>query len=276
MSKLFWFVLSKDRPLQLDALFRSMHAMTGAMVHCVVLYKTSSDSYQRAYAEVFERHKHMDLDPVLEQDFKADVFRLVRSKNFERIAFLVDDQVFIAPVNLRQILTLDPNFATFSLRLGKRITRCQPLGTESGNPPFLQLDGLPDDWLAWRWDTGTGDWFGANSVDGNVLSRANVLAAFEHPIASRISGPQTLEMSLHASGIGTKIGICSIAPQVVNLAVNRVSAESYLYPHGTIPADTLLERWESGYQLSLRVLATTLEAANSCHIVSDLPLERRA
>ena len=273
MSKLFWFVLSKDRPLQLDALFRSMHAMTGAMVHCVVLYKASSDRYERAYTEVFERHKHMDLDPVLEQDFKAEVFRLVRSKKFERVAFLVDDQVFIAPVNLRQILTLDPNFATYSLRLGKRITRCQPLGLESGNPPFLQLDGLPDDWLAWRWDTGTGDWFGANSVDGNVLSRANVLAALEHPTASEISGPQTLEMSLNASGIGTKIGICSIEPQVVNLAVNRVSEEAHLYPHATIPADTLLERWESGYQLSLSLLAT-LEAA-SCHIIGDLPLERR-
>jgi hypothetical protein len=264
MSKLFWFVLSKDRPLQLDALLRSMHAMTGAMVHCVVLYETSSDRYQRAYTEVFDRHKHMDLDAVLETDFKADVFRLVRSKNFERVAFLADDQVFIAPMNLRQILTLDPNFATYSLRLGKRITRCQPLGTESGSPPFLQLDGLPDDWLAWRWDTGTGDWFGANSVGGNVLSRANVLAAFEHPIASRISGLQTLETSLHASGISTKIGICSVEPQVVSLAVN---------PHGTIPADTLLDRWESGYQLSLNAV-TNLEA-DSCHIISDLPLERR-
>jgi hypothetical protein len=273
MSKLFWFILSKDRPLQLDALLRSMHAMTGAMVHCVVLYKTSSDRHQRAYREVFERHRHLDLDPVPEQDFQADVLRLIRSKNFERVAFLVDDQVFIAPVNLRQILTLDPNFATYSLRLGKRVTRCQPLGTESGNPPFLQLDGLPEDWLAWRWDTGTGDWFGANSVHGNVLSRANVMAAFEHPIASKISGPQTLERSLHASGIGTKIGICSVAPQVVSLAVNRVSEETYPYPHGTIPADTLLQRWESGDQLSLSVVATF--EADSGHIRSDLPLERR-
>ena len=273
MSKLFWFVLSKDRPLQLDALFRSMHAMTGAMVHCVVLYKTSSDRYQRAYTEVFERHKHMDLDPVREQDFQADVFRLVRSKNVERVAFLVDDQVFIAPVNLRQILTLDPNFATYSLRLGKRVTRSQPLGTESGNPPFLQLDGLPDDWLAWRWEAGTGDWFAANSVEGNVLSRANVVAAFQHPIASKISGPRTLEMSLQASGIGTKIGICGVEPQVVNLAANRVSAERSLDPPGIAPADSLLERWESGYQLSLSGVAT-LEA-DSRHIIGDLPLERR-
>ena len=273
MSKLFWFILSKDSPLQLDALLRSMHAMTGAMAHCVVLHKTSSDRYQRAYTEVFERHKHLDLDPVLEQDFQADVFRLIRAKNFERVAFLVDDPVFIAPVNLRQILTLDLNFATYSLRLGKRVTRCQSLGSESGNPPFLQLDGLPDDWLAWRWETGTGDWLGANSVHGNVLSRANVVAAFEHPIASKISGPQTLETSLHASGIGTKIGICSVEPQVVNLAANRVSGETYLYPRGTTPADTLLDRWESGYQLNLSVVATS--EADSCHIMSDLPLERR-
>lgn len=249
--------------------------MAGATVPCVVLYKTSSDRYQRAYADVFDRHKNMQLDVVLEQDFRSDVFNIIKTKHYERVVFLVDDQVFIAPVNLKQILTIDPNIATYSLRLGKRITRCQPLGgIETGNPPFLQLDGLAKDWLAWHWVSGTGDWRGANCLDGNVLSRAMVLAALEHPIASKISGPQTLEMSLNGSGIATRIGICSVEPQVVNLAVNRVSEEGYLYPHGTAEVDTLLGAWESGCQLCLSIVQKF--ATDSCHIICDLPLERRA
>jgi hypothetical protein len=273
MNELFWFILSKDRPLQLDALLRSMHAMVGATAHCVVLYKASSDRYRRAYAGVFDRHQNMHLDVVPEQDFKSDIFNIIRAKHYERVTFLVDDQVFIAPVNLDKILTLDPNIATYSLRLGKKITRCQPLGIVTGNPPFLQLEGLPGDWLAWHWVDGTGDWRGANCLDGNVLSRAMVSAALEHPIASRICGPQTLEMSLNASGIVTKVGICSVEPQVINLAINRVSEESYLYPHGTIEADKLLGAWESGYQVSLRMVQKF--EADSCHIICDLPLERR-
>jgi hypothetical protein len=274
MNDLFWFILSKDRPLQLDALLRSIEAMVGATIPCAVLYKTSSDRYRRAYADVFERHGNMHLDAVLEQDFKSDVFNIIRTKLYERVAFLVDDQVFIAPVNLKKVLTIDPNFATYSFRLGKRITRSQPLGgIVTGSPPFLQLDGLPNDWLAWHWVNGPGDWRGANCVDGNVLSRAMVLAALEHPLAARISGPQTLEMSLNGSGIATRIGICGVEPQVVNLAVNRVSEEGYLYPHGTADAATLLGAWESGYQLCLS--AVQKFAADSCHVVCDLPLEPR-
>jgi hypothetical protein len=274
MNRLFWFILSKDRPLQLDALLRSMNAMLAATADCVLLYKASSDRYRSAYADVLERHKRMNLDVIIEQDFKADVINIVRSRQYERIVFLVDDLVFIAPVNLKEILALDPNLATYSLRLGKRICWSQPLNIATDNPPFLLLDGLPADWLAWLWVNGKGDWQGANCLDGNVLSRTMVLAALEHPIAARIAGPQTLEMSLHASGIATRIGICNAQPQVVNLAFNRVSEESYLYPHGTLDADKLLGAWETGYQMNISSIRTI--EANSCHIICDLPLQRRS
>ena len=274
MNDLFWLILSKDRPLQLDALLRSMRAMTDATFPCVVFYKASGDRYQRAYAEVFDRHSDMQLQPILEQNFKADLHQTIRSRPCARVAFLVDDQVFVSPVNLKKILTLDPNFATYSLRLGKRIIRSQPLGgAATPNPPFLKLDGLPPEWLAWRWSDGIGDWRGANCVDGNVLSRAMVLKAFEHPLADKINGPQTLEMSLNGCGIATMIGICNTEPQAVNLAINRVSEEGYLYPHGTADAAALLQGWESGYQLSLGHVRQM--QADSCHIVCDIPLERR-
>jgi hypothetical protein len=273
MHDLFWFILSKDRPLQLDGLLRSMHAMVGSTISTVVLYTASSDRYLSAYAQVFERHKNAQLDVVLEQDFKSDVLGIITTQQAKRVAFLVDDQVFIAPVNLKEIFAVNPNHATYSMRLGKRITCCQPLGMESGHPPFLQLPGLPSDWLAWHWVKGKGDWRGANCLDGNVLSREMVLKAFEHPLASRIQGPQTLEMALSESGISTPVGICSVEPQVINLAINRVSTERYRYPHGSCSALTLLEGWESGYQLSLRLIPYL--DANSCHIVCDIPLERR-
>ena len=273
MNKLFWFVLSKDRPLQLDALLRSLGAMADTACDCVVLYKASNERYRLAYAGVFERHKNMLLNTVVERDFRADVLNIVSSRNHERIAFLVDDLVFIEPVDLKKVFTLDPKVATYSLRLGKRIRCSQPLGIITGNPPFLQLDGLPENWFAWLWANGKGDWQGANCLDGNVLSRTMVLAAFDHPVAANIAGPQTLEMALNASGISTRIGICNVQPQVVNLAINRVSNESYWYPHGTLDADQLLGAWDSGYQLNISSVRTL--QADSCHIIGDIPLQRR-
>lgn len=250
-----------------------MHARAGATVPCVVLYAVSSQRYLSAYAEVFDRHKNRNLDPVLEQDFKADVLRIIASRQFKRIAFLVDDQVFIAPVHLKEILALDPNHATYSLRLGKRITRCQPLDIHTAIPPLLPLPGLPDHWLAWHWASGKGDWGGAGCIDGNVMSRAMVLRALEDPLASGVRGPQTLEMWLNESGMTPSVGICNVEPQVLNLAVNRVSAEPHLYPHGSVDADALLGRWEQGYQLCLRLIETM--RSDSCHIICDIPLERR-
>jgi hypothetical protein len=251
-----------------------MQVMGGASAPCVVLYKTSSDRYLSAYTAVFERHKNMLLEVVHEQGFKSDVINIVRAKQYTRVAFLVDDQVFIAPVSLKKIGILDPTLATYSFRLGKRIARSQPLGNIATDlPPFFELDGLPNDWLAWHWAKGAGDWGAANSLDGNVLSRAKVLQAFEHPLAARIAGPQTLEMSLHGAGIATPVGICSHQPQLINLAVNRVSEEQYWYPHGTAAADKLLDAWETGLQMCLSVVQTF--TPDSCHIICDLPLERR-
>ena len=256
------------------SLLRSMQVMGGASVPCVVLYKTSSDRYRSAYTGVFERHKNMLLEVIQEQDFKSDVFNIIRARHCARVAFLVDDQVFIAPVSLKKLRILDPGLATYSFRLGKRITRSQPLGNiATDHPPFFELDGLPNDWLAWHWAKGAGDWGAANSLDGNVLSRTMVLQAFEHPLAARIAGPQTLEMSLHGSGIATQVGICGYQPQLINLAVNRVSQEQYWYPHGTAEADKLLDAWESGLQMCLSAVQTF--TADSCHIICDLPLERR-
>jgi hypothetical protein len=252
MNKLIWFILSKNRPLQLDALLRSMGEMVGPEFDCVVLYKATDERYASAYADVFHRHEQMNLENVSERDFKADVINIVRSHGHERIAFLVDDLVFTAPVNLKDVFALDPNVVTYSLRLGNRICWSQPLGVGTDKPPFLQIMDLPKNLLAWRWADGHGDWRGANCLDGNVLSRAMVSEALNHPVAERIAGPQTLEMSLNASGIATRFGICSMEPQVVNLAFNRVSDEAYWYPHGTLSSDKMLAAWEAGYQMSLK------------------------
>jgi len=196
---------------------------------------------------------------------------MVFATRSDRVAFLVDDLVFVSPVDLGLVLDVDPRVATYSFRLGLRIVRCQPLDMPSGRPPFVKPKGLPEQWLAWPWSMGKGDWSVRNSLDGNVLSRDLLLGALY--CNRNFQGPQTLEEMLGWCGVGTDLGICNTEPQAINIAINRVSRESRTYPHGTVSADDLLQAWESGHQVDLRTVRTM--RPDSCHVVRDLPLELR-
>ena len=267
-----WFVFSKDRALQLDALLRSLKESVGCVAPCEVLYKATSDGHLKAYNEVFARHLDLVPRPRCESQFNRDVIDMVSAMGGDHLAFLVDDQVFVSPVNLSQVLAVDPRVATYSFRLGLRIVRCQPVGDLAcGLPPFIKPEGLPSEWLAWAWSTGKGDWSARNALDGNVLSRNLVLATLESD--SNFQGPQTLEKVLFASSFCTKFGVCNKHPQAINLAINRVSSENVIFPHGTLSADNLLQAWESGLQANLSIVRTM--TPNACHVICDLPFEPR-
>jgi hypothetical protein len=275
VNSFFWFIVSKDRPLQLDALLRSMLESVSPVAPVVVLVKASSERYQNAYGMVLERHRRAIALWRHETDFSRDVLEILGSSGTDSLAFLVDDQVFIAPVDLRKILRVDARQATYSFRLGRRIVRCQPLGDAvTGTPPFIQLPNLPHYWLAWRWVTGAGDWRSAHCLDGNVLSRPTILAALQAPSALPFAGPQSLEYVLHHTAKAPEFGFCGLEPQVVNLAVNRVSAEPMWYPHGTTSLpDILLDSWERGYEMDLT--AVRVLKPDTCHVICDVPLQRR-
>ena len=267
-----WYILSKDRPLQLDALLRSMKQHVGRENTCKVLYRCSSQSYQDAYIEVFNRHQDLDLDVKLENNFTQDLIAGVAHIKSNYFAFLVDDLVFTAPVDIRKILAIDPVWATYSFRLGRRITRCQPTGDQfSGCPPYIKIPDLPEEWLAWYWSEGNGDWSCRNSLDGNVFTQQTVSDILNRN--QDFKGPQSLEKVLISSKIGPPFGICGLEPQLINLAINRVSSEEIMYPHGTVDSDLLLDAWKSGLQTDLKLINQM--TPDSCHYLCDLPLEPR-
>jgi hypothetical protein len=184
----------------------------------------------------------------------------------------VDDLVFVRPVDIDKVLGVDPRLATFSFRLGRRVTACQPMGIETGNPPFVAMNNLPDHWLSWRWADGCGDWNTRGSLDGSVLSRQQVAEAVS--LFGYFKGPQTLEWMLNGTGLlGPVLGLCEEVPTAINLAINRVSGEDILFPHGASSAEDLLAAWESGMQIAIDPLRELNPKA--CHVICDLPLETR-
>jgi hypothetical protein len=265
---LTWLALSKDRALQLDALLRSVKESVGYAAQFEVLYRATNERHLKAYDEVFSRHADLVPRPRRETKFNRDVIKMVSAMRGDRVAFLVDDLVFVSPVDLGLVLAVDPRDATYSFRLGLRIVRCHPLGISSGHPPFVKPKSLPEQWRAWPWSMGKGDWWVRNSLDGNVLSRDLLLAGLYSN--RNFQGPQSLEEMLSVCGYGTELGVCDVEPQAINIAINRVSTDSTTYPHGTVSADDLLKAWESGNQVHLPAMRP-----DACHVVCDLPLEQR-
>src|SRR5205814_1009880 len=59
-------------------------------------------------------------------------------EGFERVLFLVDDNIFIRPFRMEDVagaLHASPSAVGFSLRLGRNISRCYPLGDSAQQLP---------------------------------------------------------------------------------------------------------------------------------------------
>ena len=267
--KLAWIILSRDRAMQLDALLRSLalHARNAAPVY--IYYIATDAAHRAAYFDVFRRHAQLVSGVVVDNGFRAGLRYLVGSVNAERIAFLMDDQVFVRATDLERALIFDPRQAIFSFRLGSRITECQPLGNLKTPPPRFHPFDRPG-YLVWRWREGRGDWGCRQSLDGNVFLRSQVIDILSK---REFHGPQSLEAALDDRLLTAELGVCEESPSVVNLAINRVSTEAVIYPSGDCHTDVLLEQWVKGFQMDVDAIAAIPFSA--CHAIIDLAIQAR-
>lgn len=245
-------VFSKDRPLQLHALLASYAELVKDAPPLHVLYRASDDRYRAAYAEVLAGSPAPLGEVIDEQAFRADLLALLDRIQAPRIFFLVDDIVFVRPVDLAPLLRLDPARFVPSLRLAPHLARSYVMARAQPTPPFRA--GLLDDpdLLCWRWRDGELDWNYPLSVDGNLFSTGEVRLLAER---TRFVAPNSFEEKLQAfrGAFLDRLGVCFRASRILNVPVNKVQSE---LPNrfGSVDAATLLEVWRSGRRLDHRRL----------------------
>ena len=278
-------VFSKDRPMQLDALLRSYKACVTGQVPLEVIYACSSGEYQAAYGEVESAHgtEHVRFhQEVTHGTFRNALASVMSNIETRTLFFLVDDILFIRPLDINAFASLASTRAIPSMRLGRNITWSYTQGRSQDQPSLRRftVDRGSDrtgqqhtatDLWAWRWRSGSIDWAYPLSVDGNIF----VTETIKDLVSScTYSSPNTLEAALQDSSARMRSawGVCFDQSRIVNLPINRVQVD-YENRHGSTHQDSLLEKWVDGYCLDLSRTANV--ETSSVHAEIELALVKR-
>lgn len=243
-------LFSKDRPLQLHALLASYAELVRDPPPVHVLYRTSSDAYRDAYAEVLRASPAPLGRVVVERSFRDDLLALLDAVEAPRIFFLVDDIVFVRETDLAPLLRLDPARFVPSLRMGLHLRRASK--AEQPLPPFRAGLLEAPDLRCWAWGEGTLDWAYPLSVDGHVFSTGEMRWMARH---LRFVAPNSFEGALqrYLWAFRDRLGVCHDAARIVNIPCNRVQHECDNL-HGDMDAAELLAVWQGGRRMDHRRL----------------------
>lgn len=252
------FVFSMDRAAQLDALlFSYQKNVIGPPLH--VLYRATSIAHHEAYNEVFQIHGKKLASVVAHssrEDFRRKLLGMLREIRVATIFFLVDDNVFIEPVDINFLAQFASPFAIPSLRLGLNIETSYTHRAHQPQPKLAWLDILDhqdcraeDRLFTWTWAEGKIDWGYPMSLDGNLFMFSEVMAMLE---VADFSSPNTLEVALQNfnSLVSNRLGLCFEKSRLLNIPANRVQNEINNF-HGNIHQDQLLEMWKLGWRLDV-------------------------
>lgn len=265
-------VFSKDRPLQLDALLRSIAEYAPDFyqwIYCLI--RASDDEYRRGYEQLIETQDYLPASAIIEDGYSFDwelrTLLFLAFEEHDYVAFHCDDDVFFRKPDWYH--PLNPA-VTLSLRLSPESDYCQTRGMKMA-PTGKQF---------WRWDEqaeglDTGYPF---SLDGHVYRCETVRTLLGH--VTHIDGPNDLEhrgytlMRDNPDGWGPFM-LCGREQAVVSLTVNRVQ-DDYPNPCDGRPEwspEALLGRWLDGEQLAFRRM--DFSSVNAAHAVVPLEFERR-
>ncbi|MDG1301150.1 MAG: hypothetical protein P8R37_06135 [Opitutae bacterium] len=250
-----FIIFSKDRALQLDGLLRSMlHHVTGAYsIH--VLYCASNAAHAHAYQELIGSIQHSDqIQWTKEADFRKDLLHTLQGVQTTSVCFLVDDIVFIRPVDLDTLDRNAMNCGIVSLRLGSQITFCYTK-QKAMHLPTLNPSKKQDDLLKFSWEEGSYDWAYPLSVDGHIFPTSEIV------VAARLldyRAPNTFERALQilTSLYQKRPGYCFESPKMFNIPLNRVQNENENLS-GEISSEYLLAKWQEGLTLNFITLTNT-------------------
>jgi hypothetical protein len=276
-------VFSRDRPLQLDGMLRSLrrHCRDLAELRLTVVYRATSRHQRSAYA-VLARDHVATARFVPESSFEDDVREaLVGSDRDDALVLLlVDDVVLVRPFTLAAAATAlgsQDRALALSLRLGHNTTFVQPRGEIVPAADLALVGGDGDDaLLRTRWTEAQGDFGYPFDLSCSLYRGADITDALRD---IRFDGPNLLEhrlwerreafvdrpfLLLHRRARGFAIP----ANRVQDVAPNPTSGSARHSPQ------RLLQAYRRGWRLD--VAAYDGFSPPTCHFEIDLLLRRPA
>ena len=246
-------VFSKDRALQLYTLLHTyfLHVKNSAPV--VVIYSASSDEHAQAYSELKSLYKllNVDIEFIREaKSFRHTLLEVLVNIRVLSIFFLVDDIVFIRPLDLAIVAEIDPQQAILSLRHSPHLRRSYTANANQQPPVFCPTE-ISSDLLEFEWFQKGHEWSDPWSVDGHVLSTAEVSVLTR---VSQFKAPNSYENVLKTFNdiVKGRKGMCFKESKILNLPINKVQSENNNHS-GNVSPDFLLKQWNKGLMIDTSI-----------------------
>jgi hypothetical protein len=252
VDELLILIFSKDRPLQLDLLLRTLDQNVKGKLNIQVLFNASTDNYAKAYMQVFEENNSLNLLAFQETGFRSDMIKILKKSNCKSVMFLVDDIAFIRPIDVDLLVSLSGKGYVVSTRLGKNITHAQTQNNALITQPhfgFMKYNG--EDFLSWYWyKYKSSHWSLPTALDGNVFQLSSLIPIVE---SGKFNAPNSLEKALGEYRFVFKFSkaLCYEQPRIVNFPLNSVKTEDFDFPHMGLDTDEMLLIYENGGRLDV-------------------------
>ncbi|MDR3646408.1 MAG: NAD-dependent epimerase/dehydratase family protein [Candidatus Babeliales bacterium] len=212
---------SYDRPIQLYAFLESGEKYITGLNEINIIYRTSSQEIEAAYAIVKERFKKTNFYKE-ENNFKELVIKHAFASPSDYIIFGVDDIFVKDYVNLHDCINAlqSANAYGFYLRLGKNITQCYMHNDEiTPVPKSTQID---ENIFQWSFNTGIGDWKYPNTVDMTLYKKEDIK---NNILNIDFKNPSDLEAHWAACSDYNLTGLYFKESKIVNTPLNIVHTE---------------------------------------------------
>lgn len=254
-KKVIGIIFSKDRALQLHALLGSYYDQVKRPQKIYVIYDASNVEHKEAYIDVqaIYRDKELVFLPQKSKNsFRNDLLGLVCNLSANYLFFLVDDIIFIEPVELDSLTAFNPIQYIGSLRMGLNLNYCYPAQKKQKLPIIIEEVFGQEDFFSWCWVDGELDWNYPLSVDGHLFSFHEVKAMLS---LSDFKAPNSLESALQQFKFLflNRKGVAYKKSRIVNIPINKVQLENNNI-YGSIHQDVLLQLWNDGMQIDYKSL----------------------
>jgi hypothetical protein len=252
VDELLILIFSKDRPLQLDLLLKTLEQNVNGKLNVQVLYNASNDNYAKAYKQVFYENNSLNIIALQETRFRSDMIEILKNSNYKSVMFLVDDIAFIRPVDVGLLVSLSNKGYVVSTRLGKNITHAQTQNNAFiTQPHFESMKYNDEDLLSWYWYKSKGShWSLPTALDGNVFQLSSLIPIIE---SGSFKAPNSLERALGEYRFVFKFSkaVCYEQPRIVNFPLNSVKTEDFDFPHMGLDTAEMLSIYENGGRLDV-------------------------
>lgn len=247
-------VFSFNRPVQLHATLASYFRHTKSPAPLIIQYRATLPGAVAIYKELKTLYKKMPVKWVEESTCRATLLQILGSLKTPKMFFLVDDDIFIRPYDMKQFSSINPLEFVPTLRLHPKLSRSYTMKVAVPAPklnPSTAVKGM----LQWTWGDARIEWDYPYSVEGHLFDTAEI---YMMTLASPFKAPNTYEGVLHgfAEVARHRPGLCYPEAKLFNNPCNKVQVENNNHAGESInlSPEFFLAKWKDGYEIDVSAL----------------------